>query len=136
MDIKAKHEDKIYPIREFICRLGRVQDEQFKLLHSELVADGFPDDESTTNWLFDYCFNSDVDKEVVSFEEYCDCEFMQEYRARKHSDFIKSLIGEEDGINHTRGPAFESTAATAKLHHTASEVEANGLPAPVKEGEK
>jgi hypothetical protein len=82
-EIKAEHEDKIFPIRDFICRLGRVQDEQFKKLHAELVADGFPPDEEMKSWLFDYCFNSDVDEEVVSFEEYCDCDFMRTYRAKK-----------------------------------------------------
>lgn len=83
MKVKAEHEDKIYPIREFICRLGRIQDEQFEQLRKELVADGFPDDEQAIGWLFDYCFNSDIDKEVVSLEEYCDGNFMKTYRANK-----------------------------------------------------
>jgi hypothetical protein len=81
--IKGEHEDIIYPVREFICRLGRVQDEKFKELRQTLVADGFPDDEEMTNWLFDYCFNSDIDEETVSLEEYCDSDFMREYRENK-----------------------------------------------------
>jgi hypothetical protein len=81
--VKPEHEDDIFPIREFVCRLGKVMDEQFDKLYVKLVADGFPEDESTKSWLFDYLFNSDCDKEVVSFEEYMDSEFMIEYRQKK-----------------------------------------------------
>lgn len=68
--IKGEHEDKIYQIREFIARLGKVQDEQFERLHASLLEDGFPPDEITKEWLFDYCFNSDPEEDQVEFEEY------------------------------------------------------------------
>ena len=83
MKVKAEHEDKIYPVREFICRLQRIQDEQFENLLKELREDGFPEDERSADRLFDYCYNSDIDEEVVCFEEFCDFEFMRKYRIKK-----------------------------------------------------
>ena len=83
IEIKATHEDKIFPIRDFISKLGKVQDEQFERLYAELVADGFPSDEGSKDWLFDYCFNSDPDEEVVSLEEYMDSDYMRKYRSEK-----------------------------------------------------
>ena len=83
MNVKAEHEDKIYPIREFIHRLGDVQEEQFERLWSELVADGMEGDEITKDWLFDYCFNSDPEEDQVTFEEFCDKEYMRKYRREK-----------------------------------------------------
>ena len=67
MKIKAEHEDKIFPIREFIVRLGIIQDEQFNKISAELIADGF--DPKLTDLLFDYLYNTDLEEDRT-FEEF------------------------------------------------------------------
>jgi len=69
MKIKAEHEDTIFPIREFVVRLGIIQDEQFEKLYAELLADDFPADPVTRDLLFDYLYNTDL-KEDRTFEEF------------------------------------------------------------------
>jgi len=77
--IKGEHDDMIYPVREFISRLGKVCDREFDELYEKLVADGFPDDESTKDWLFDYIWNSDPETDPFTFEEFCDWEYKREF---------------------------------------------------------
>jgi hypothetical protein len=77
IEIKAEHEDKIFPIRDFISELQKIQDERFEKLLAELIADGF--DSDLTDRLFDYIFNSDPAVEQVTFEEFCDGKFMRKY---------------------------------------------------------
>jgi len=75
MNIKAEHEDMIFPVREFITRLRRIMTREIAELYDQLINDGFPQDQEMMDKLIKYVAHSDHTTNSLTFEEFCEEDF-------------------------------------------------------------
>lgn len=85
--IEGRHDDMIYPVRERVAFLQKICDQEYDALEAALIDDGL--NAGLADYLFDYVYNSDPDKEPVTFEEFCDHDYMREFRKNRENTSTK-----------------------------------------------